>query len=477
MKVLLAPLAATLLAALCHASTAAADTLHDIYAMALENDPQLRAAEATYRANIELEKQALAAMLPQLSGEASYREQDIKTTREGVITSPTGDLGLARQTTRLDTHSTIWSVGLSQRLFDLPTWFTFRSGKETTRQAEAQLAHDQQTVIVRVAETYLNVLRALDNLHASEAEERATKRQLEQTQQRYDVGLVAITDVHEAQAAYDAVVVQRLTDEGGLATAYEALSRLTGRSHHNLWLLNKDFPVTNPEPMDRAQWVDFALANNLALKAATYGTEASRQLATARRMEHAPKITGSFVYSEEELRGKQRAKPASRFITDPDSDIDSEVFLVTLSMPLFTGGGISSQRRQAHEQYNATLQRSIDTQRSIIEGTRALHIAVTTDVQRIKAREQGIISAQSALDATQAGYEVGTRNVVDVLQAQRVLFTAMRDYANARYDYITNLFKLKQAAGTLSPEDLIGLNQWLVEPDSPTANTYQDYQS
>lgn len=475
MKALLGPLAAGLLVMLC-SMQAAADTLRDIYQTALENDPKLKAAEAIYRANLEVENQAFSAMLPQIFGEAAYQEQDIETTGEGVITRGS-NIGVAKQTTRLDTRSTLWGVSLNQRLFDLPTWFTFKSSKQTSLQAEAQFAYDQQTMIVRVSEAYLNVLRAVDNLRASEAEERATQRQLEQTQQRFDVGLIAITDVHEAQAAYDAVVVQRLTDEGNLATAYEALTTITGQSHHNLWLLDKDFPVSHPEPAERSAWVEFALANNFALKAATHETEASRQLATARKMEHAPRITGSFTYSEEDLHGKRRARPASSFVTDPDADIENEVLMITLSMPLFTGGGISAQRRQAYEQYNATLQGAIDTQRSVIQNTRALHIAVTTDVQRIKAREQGIISAQSALDATQAGYEVGTRNVVDVLQAQRVLFTAMRDYANARYDYIINMLKLKQAAGILSPEDIISLNQWLVEPGAPTANTYQDYQS
>lgn len=213
MKALFGPIAAGLVATLC-SFPLAADTLRDIYQLALKNDPRLKAAEATYRANLEVENQAFAAMLPQISGEASYREVDVDQDGFGTIVLPSNEPSVVPQATYQDTRSRIWSVSLSQRLFDLPTWFTFKSGKETTRQAEAQLAYDQQNVIVRVSEAYLNVLRAVDNLRASQAEERATQRQLEQTRQRFDVGLIAITDVHEAQAAYDTVVVQRLTDEG-----------------------------------------------------------------------------------------------------------------------------------------------------------------------------------------------------------------------------------------------------------------------
>lgn len=475
MTALLRPLALALAMALTSAPLAA-DTMRDIYELAVENDAQLKAAEATYRANLEVEKQALGAMLPQITGEASYQESDIEQQSTGVIVSNNNIIN-SQQLTLQDTDREAWSVSLTQRLFDLTAWFDFKSGKEVTRQAEAQLAFDQQNLIVRVAEAYLNVLRALDNLRASQAEERATQRQLEQTRQRFDVGLIAITDVHEAQAAYDTVVVQRLTDEGNLATAYEALSTLTGQQHSNLWLLDKDFPVQPPQPEKRAEWVDFALRNNYALKAAQYEAEASRQTASARKMEHLPKITGSFSYTDENLDGTRRTDPVSPFTTDPTSETESEVFLVTLQMPLFSGGQISAQRRRAYEQYNAAFQGSINTQRTVIRDTRARHISVSTDVQRVKAREQAIVSAQSALDATQAGYEVGTRNIVDVLQAQRVLFSSLRDYANARYDYVIDLFQLKQAAGILSPQDIYDLNQWLVAPEAPTANTYKDYQS
>ncbi len=454
---------------------AQADTLQDIYELALRNDARLKAAEATYRANLEVEKQARGALLPQIVGEASYTDSTVRQTSQLTLVDPdTGDITTEdNRRSRLESERKLWSVSLNQALFDLPAWFSYRSGQQTSLQAEAQLAADQQDVIVRVAEAYFNVLRAQDNLEASRAEERAVQRQLEQTQQRFEVGLIAITDVHEAQAAYDNTVVLRLTDEGNLATAYEALTTLTGQGHANLWPLDTEFPVVNPEPLERADWVDFALEHNFALRAARHEAEASRQTATSRRMEHLPKITGSLGYTEEDISGTRR--PANP-LNPPDADIESEVMAIHLRMPLFSGGQISAQRRQAHELYNAALQRSIDAQRGVIRDARAQHISVVTDVARVRARQQAIVSSQSALDATQAGYEVGTRNIVDVLQAQRNLFASMRDYANARYDYIINQLRLKQVAGLLSPQDVLDLNGWLVQPDAPTANTYRDFE-
>lgn len=445
------------------------DTLADIFELALENDPTLKAAEATYRANLETEKITRSALLPQINATYSYSETDTDSSGS----SRTGNF-ISTTDSNTDIETDSWGASLSQTLFDLSAWYTFRGGKETTRQAEAQLAADQQDLIVRVAEAYFNVLRALDNLEASKAEERATQRQLEQTQQRFDVGLIAITDVHEAQAASDLAVVQRLTDEGALGTAYEALTVLTGKSHSNLHLLNEDYPVINPEPMSRDQWVQFALENNYSLKAALYRAESALQQARSRKMGHAPTVTAQVAYSDDDTNGDY-----TDFINDNqfplDSESDGTTWSINFNLPIYSGGGVSAQRRQAYEQFNAARQDEINTRRSVVQQTRTEHLNVITDVQRVKARSQSIISSRSALEATQAGYEVGTRNVVDVLQAQRVLFAALRDYANSRYDYILDLLQLKRQAGNLTPQDIYNLNKWLVPPDAPKASNFQQY--
>ncbi len=446
-----------------------ADTLLDVYELAVKNDPQLKAAEASYRANIETEKLGLSALLPQISAQAYYQDAEIDSQRKSVTSSSGGVLGSSSvidQQSNTDSETESYSISLNQALFDLPAWFTFRAGKKITAQAEAQLAYDQQQLIIRVSEAYFNVLRGRENLDASKAEERAAKRQLEQTQQRFDVGLIAITDVHEARAVYDSTVAQRLGFEGNLAIARENLSSLTGQEHNNLWSLKSDFPITMPEPLDRAEWVDFALANNKLLKVSTTGAESAYQSAQAKKMAHLPTISGSFTASKEDLDGTTRYMPSSTFATPPDSYTESEALRITLSVPLFAGGGISAGRRQAYEQYNAANYNAQATQRQVITNTRAQHIAVYTDVQTVNARHQNIISTRSALDATEAGYEVGTRNIVDVLDAQRRLYAAMRDYTNARYDYVINVLKLKLNAGTLSPADIFHFNKWLQAAES-----------
>lgn len=448
-----------------------ADTLLDIYELAVKNDSKLQEAEATYNADLENEKQARARLLPQLNGEGTYsgtrRLQDSKepVVRNGSVVN--SDLRNERSL-----RESNWNVSLSQTLFDLPTWFIFKSGKEVSEQARATFAYEQQDLIVRTAEAYFNVLREWDNVQASTAEELASKEQLEQSRQRFHSGLVAITDVHEAEAAYDAAVAQRVTDAGKLAAAHEALGVLTGQSHANLWLLRKDFPIAEPLPKERGDWVTFALDNNNSLKAARYGAEAARQNANSKAAEHWPKVTGSLSYQEDHVDGKQVITPDSPFVNPPDSDGHSKVAQVRVSVPLFSSGYTSSQSRQAHEQYNRAIQRRITVERTVLQNTRARHIAVATDIQSILARAQAIRSAGSALEATRAGYKSGTRGIVDVLQTRRALFSSLRDHAKARYDYVMDTLNLKLLAGTLSPRDIYELNDWLIEPDAPTASAY-----
>lgn len=456
-------------------SAAQADTLLDVYELAVKNDPQLKAAEATYRADIESEKLSRSQLLPQLSAQAYYQDSETDAQSKSATFVSSGPLGggsteIVDQKTHTSSESENYSLSLSQAIFDLPAWFSFKAGKKISERAEAQLAYDQQALIVRVAEAYFEVLKARENLDASRAEERAAKRQLEQTQQRFDVGLIAITDVHESRAVYDATVAQRLGFEGALAIARENLTTLTGQEHGKLWSLKENFPIDLPQPSARSEWVDLALANNYQLKVANAASGSAYENARAKKSEHLPKISGSFSYTKEDLDGTRRFNPSSSFSVPPDSEYETEALRVTLTMPLFTGGGISAGRRQAYEQYNAAQYNAQLAQRQVIAGTRAQHIAVNTAVQTVKARKLNIVSARSALDATEAGYDVGTRNVVDVLDARRTLYAALRDYSNARYDYVVDMMRLKLNAGTLSPADVQGLNGWLQEGDAVLLN-------
>jgi len=445
-----------------------ADSLRDIYELALENDAQLKAEEATYLAARETEVLGRSQLLPQISGSYSFRNTATDTDAQSVVIN---DDGFSTQDTfnNRDVDTEGYTLSLNQALFDLPAWFTFQSGKQVTKEAESTFAANQQNLIVRTVESYLGVLRAQDNLAASRAQERAFERQLEQTQQRFEVGLIAITDVYEAQAARDLAQVERIEDENDVQVALERLSVLTGQQHHNLNILEQDFPINPPQPMERATWVDFALANNFSLQASKFREEAARQTAKANKLEHAPKITGGYDYSDTEINGSVYTEPDNDFVTQPDSDIEEHAWQIRLSMPLYTGGAVSANRRKSAQEFNAARENRINLTRNTVTQTRSLHMTVVSNVSRIAARKQSIVSSRSSLDATQAGYEVGTRNVVDVLNAQNTLFSAQRDYANSRYDYIINMMRLKEQAGLLSPADIISLDSYLEVPVAPTA--------
>ena len=462
-----------LIAMLCSAASSAtsADTLVDIYELALENDALLKARIAQYNADIELEKLALAPLLPQARAGYSFTDTETDSTSPNVyIDQETGSLETIDVTSIRKTENDGYDVSLSQTLFDLSAWFGWRAGKESTQQAEANLSAAQQDLIVRVVQAYFGVLRAQDNLRASQAQERAFERQLEQTRQRFEVGLIAITDVYEAEAARDLAQVNRIVDENNVAVAKENLSVLTGQSPGALHELGEEFDPRPPEPADRGAWVDFALANNNQLAAARYAEEAARQNATAFRMGHAPTVTGSYRYQDTETTGSIRQNPESLFNFAPNSEQTNETWQIRFDLPLVAGGAISANRRRAAEQFNAARETRINLSRNTVTQARSLHMTVMSDVSRVNARKQSIVSSQSALDATQAGYEVGTRNIVDVLNAQNKLFAAQRDYANSRYDFVINSLRLKEVAGTLSPEDIARLEGFLLEPAAPTAS-------
>ncbi|MCX2795316.1 TolC family outer membrane protein [Microbulbifer thermotolerans] len=448
-----APLAAALLGF--GAVQAQADTLWEVYLQALENDPQLAADRAAYHAGLEAKNLGRSALLPQISASAEASRTRNNSTQFNYTFLDQGVLPVPN-TTDSDTDERTYSATLSQAIFDLPAWFGYKRGAMASEQAAAEFSANQQEMMLRVATAYFNVLRAHDVLEAALAEEEALAKQLEQTQQRFEVGLTAITDVYDSQAAYDSSVARRLTAQDDLLSNFDALSVLTGSHHDTVAPLRGDFQVAPPEPIERAAWVDFALANNFDLKAARLAADAARYGARAAASEHLPTLTGSLTYQKYYQDGHaDTSVPDADDIRLPiDTTTETKYAALTLSVPIYTGGGLSASRREARNlAFQAEDLRNL-TQRNTVQNTRTLHRAVVTDVSRVKAREQAVVSAKSALDATQAGYEVGTRNIVDVLLAQRTLFQAQTDYANALYDYIINTLSLKRVAGLLAPDDL-----------------------
>jgi outer membrane protein len=422
---------------------AVSDSLVDIYESALENDPVLRAARATFNADREGKNISRAALLPQLSISGEYKESETNDSSPLFGTAGT-----------IDSDGASYSASLSQAIFDMPSWYRFQGSKSLSESARAQFAADQQSLIIRVSDAYFNVLRAYDNMQTRNAEERAIQRQLEQTRERFEVGLLPVTDVHEAQAVYDDAVVNSLEAQGALNIAFEQLQVLTGEEHNVLAGLAEKFEATNPTPLSNSEWVDFAIGNNYPLKVAKLGKDAAYNNAKAAAAARLPKVTGSATYFDSDSDG-------TRYGSTFDSQQDGNSFAISVTMPIWLGGSLDAQRRQAKQRSLASDEGYIATKRNTVQAARSLHQLVLTNTARVKARAQSITSADSALQATQAGYEVGTRNIVDVLVAQRTVFQARRNFANARYDYILSMMGLKEVAGQLSPDDVYELNAWL----------------
>ncbi len=449
--------------------TASANSLLEIYELALKNDAQLKADIAAYEAAQELRNLNRAGLLPQINASATYAETDNDISNNGstpVLPDPTLPNPGGSNVGNVNSTRTGWEISLQQPLFNMASWYTYKQGVKLSEQAEAQFGAAQQSLIVRVAEAYFNVLRSVDTLEATMAEANALSHQLEQTRQRFEVGLTAITEVHEAQAAYDSATAATLEARGNLNINFEALEVLTGQSHEQIAPLAPQFPVVEPVPADRHEWVKFSLTNNYSLKAARLAADAASQVAKGARAGHLPTVTASLGYSDYDDDGERYGVPQ-------DLNTEGTSVGVTLNVPIFSGGRVSAQRRQTLAQATQSQEIFNNTQRSIIQSTRALHLSVETGVARVQARKQAIVSSQSALEATQSGYEVGTRNLVEVLQSQRQLYQARRDYATALYDYIINTIQLREAAGMLTPADVQEVDKWLQDNAPVNRSEYQ----
>ena len=436
--------------------TASANSLLDVYELALQNDAQLKADKAAYEAGLQNKTIGRAGLLPQINAKAQYSNSDEDSVnRLNSTTSPT------------DLDSKGWDVTLNQPLFDMSAWYVYKQGAKLSEQAEAQFGADQQSLIVRTAEAYFNVLRSIETLEATIAEEKALAKQLEQTKQRFEVGLTAITEVHEAQAAFDSARASTLEARGNLGISYEALEVLTGKPEDKVAPLSAKFPVVTPTPANRAEWVEFSLKNNYNLKASKLQAEASLQNAKANRSNHLPTLGATLGYSDYDADGISNGNPL-------DNSTDGTSLNLRLDVPIYSGGATTGRSRQAYAQYNQAHELYNSTQRNVIQNTRALHLSVETDVAAVQARKQAIVSNQSALEATQSGYEVGTRNLVEVLLAQRNLYQARRDYSNALYDYVIDTIKLREVAGMLTPADVQEIDKWLLDDSLVSRSQYEN---
>lgn len=422
----------------------------DVYRTAAEQDPVIGAAKAAYAATKEQLPQARSALLPNLGGSVST-SKNVREFPGAVDTNPASPtFGQSYQGQTFNDHG--WNAQLRQPIVNVASWFTMGSASASVEAAKFDLAAQEQDLIVRVVQAYLNILRAQDRLDTTNAEITAVKRQLEQVQQRFDVGLVAITDVLESQAAYDNAVVRGIQAEGDYAISFETLSTLTGQSYDALDRLSDELPIVNPDPFDEETWVTTALATNHGINSASAQLKAARRDIRAKRSGHLPTVDATVTQAHSVTGGQ------NFFGTDTT---EQTIYGLQLTVPLYTGGLTRSRVRQANATADRAKELLLSQQLNVTRDTRNLYKSVTTDVIRVRARLKAIRSAQSALEATQTGYEVGTRNIVDVLQAQQRLYSSQFDYADSRYNYVLNLMRLKQVVGTLNEQDLNELNTFM----------------
>ncbi len=415
-----------------------AGTLQQVYQQALASDPQLKAAQAVFRADRELMIQSRSALLPDLSVSAFTRYSDINS-----------DVDRAG-------NSNGYQLSLTQPLFRAEQWFDFKAGQALAQRAEVEFNRSQQLLIRRTVEAYLDVLQAQTGFTTSQTVEAAVKRRLDQVQAQFDVGLIAVTDVEEAQAGYDSARVSRILAQGQLDKSFESIVRLTGQDWQALGGLSNEFPVEIMQPTAFQPWVDKALAGNLALQLAELDVQSSDQSLKARRSRHLPTVDLVAGY------GSDRGLGASTL----GDEQDTSYLGLNLNLPLYQGGRDASRSRETASRLDAAIQLREDVRRSVIQSSRSLFRDLMTDVESVAARKQSIVSTETALKAVSAGYSVGTRNIVDVLQAERALYSAIQEYQVARYSYVRNRLRFEESLGTLSPDVIEQLDRWMVAPGS-----------
>ncbi len=454
-----------------------ADNLLDVYNLAKDGDPTFLASEAGTRATSERVNQSMASLLPQISARINYgiSDNDSTSTQSGIFT-PVGGTAEAfvgdPSSSESKTTSNGYTINLSQEIYSHASWLNLKQSEKRALQAKVNHEGSKQDLIIRVADAYFNVLAAQDSVAFSKAETEAVSKELAQTKQRFDVGLIAMTDVHEAQSRHDRALANQIAAQNGLDNMHEALQQISGQYHYDLLGLKTDIPLRNPQPEDIKQWSKKAEENNINIKASKIGLEIAKKSISIFQAGHLPTLDLSASYSDSE---NDRETPAAQEIKDNvgaetlgiltngvnNSQSTGSSISLNLNIPIYSGGRTSSQVKESQNLYLQAAHNLEAEHRRAVSSTRSSYLGVVAAVSSVNALNQAVISSQSALEATQAGFEVGTRTIVDVLLQTQQLFEAKRQHARARYDYILYTLKLKQATGLLTEKDLEIVNQML----------------
>jgi len=428
-------------------ATAQATDLMDVYELSRHNDPTLQAAADENRAAQESPAIARAALLPSADLTASSTGNLVNSKVGGNVFNP------GSGSRKFNDHD--YTVTITQPLYRKDRWIALDQARVDVDEADAMLAFEHQALMLRAAERYFGVLRAEDELTFARAELEAFGQQLEQSQQRFEVGLIAITDVEEARSGFDLARAQEIQAEVELDNAREALREVSGEYHLAVTALGGELPLDLPLPNDIDQWTETALAQNLRLAGVRHAAERSRL--EIRRIEagHIPTLDLVATHGRAVVKDSRRIGGSG--VRD---NITTEVG-VRLNIPIFAGGSVVARTRQSRHLYDRDLDEVERVRREVQRTARDAFLEIRSGISRVRALEQAVRSAEAAAEAIEAGFQVGTRTSVDVLNAQRDLFRAKRDLSNARYDYIVDTLTLKQAAGTLNVDDLRLVNSWL----------------
>ena len=437
-------------------------SLLEVYQQALQSDPSIREAESRRQAALEGNPQARSVFLPQLAAGARYTKSDF----DGSSVEGDAAGNIAEVTSQSSSSSIGWQFQLTQTILRWDHLIGLKQAIKKSAKAQIDYEITQQDLIIRVAKNYFNVLAAEDNLNSIHTNRLAIARQLEQAKQKFEVGSIAITDVQESQAAYDQSVANEIGAKRSLATTRELLREITGEYVLALTAPDNDFPLSLPDPENESSWIDMAMQQNLSLISGRLEEEIARNEITYRRTGHYPtldlvaNIGGSDADTANQIRNG---------IAFPDLDTQNrnDSVYIQFSLPIFSGGYTSSKVREAVYLHRATRDKLQRLVRETERQTRDAYLGITSEISRVKAFEQAVLSSKTALEATQVGFEVGTRTIVDVLNSQFALDAAITNHYKSRYDYIVNIFLLKQAAGMLRVQDLEEVDKWLKERQSP----------
>ena len=456
---------------------ASANELLNVYGLAVAHDSQFAAAGYTRDAALEARPQARAALLPLINGSYAYSKgrskgessQSSETTvdadQDGEpddVEPPLGQpdlipITISRNFNTNDTNKNL-SVNLTQPIFDWAAFQRYSKSADQLALAQATYRSAEQDLMLRASRAYFDYLAANDDVRYTGAQKNSLERQLEQAKKRFEVGLSAVTDVQEAQASYDLVLANVIAADQKLAAAREALLEITGQQDARLVLLQEEIPLPGPQPENVDAWLTSARENNFDLAIAKINaTLAGRDVSIA-RAGHYPTLDLVGQYTDSDVDSKERTAD----VGDYSQTSKGPSVGLQLNVPIFSGFLVQSQTHQAQsveQQRQAEVEGSL---RSVSRKTRDAYLAVLSGSARVRALKQAVISNQTALQASETGLEVGTRTTVDVLNAQSLLYSAQRDYARARYDYLIAILTLKSASGRLTQSDLAEIDQLLV---------------